>query len=286
MWSLSRWLSTSRSSRSPKARSSGTSTRWPASLSGPKRGPASYSRLCVAVRTSTALPCPTSAASTSNSPAAGRGACHSSTGSRSGRPSARSAQGSRIASSTPPATPAAAIQAGAAATETVAQGQAASQPSSSPSIRTAQAARSHSGGARLPSIASGVITSVTQGIATALAASPTSDTCWKNSSPSGASASVTTHCSRRNASRRAAGPARAAASGRAKPVVKRMPTAAKLSQKPACISAHGSAATTTAAISSHTIGQGQRRPERRSSDAAASIQTVRCEGTPQPLKTA
>ena len=41
-WSMSRWLSTSRSMRvSPRARSSGSSTRWPASLSREYCGPAS-----------------------------------------------------------------------------------------------------------------------------------------------------------------------------------------------------------------------------------------------------
>ena len=63
-------------------------------------------------------------------------------------------------------------------------------------------------------------------------------------------------------------------------------TATKLSQKPACISAQGSAITTTAQASSHTQGQGQRRPAMRSSATAASISTVRCEGTPQPLNKA
>ena len=58
----------------------------------------------------TALPCPMSAASSSNCPWAGRGACHSNTGNSNGRPSARACQGSRIASSTPPITPAAPAQ--------------------------------------------------------------------------------------------------------------------------------------------------------------------------------
>ena len=44
----------------------------PASLSREKRGPVSYSSVCVAVRTSTALPWPMSAASNSNRPGSGR----------------------------------------------------------------------------------------------------------------------------------------------------------------------------------------------------------------------
>lgn len=197
----------------------------------------------------------------------------------------RSDHGSRIASRTPPATPQAAIHTGGAAIESVAYGSAASHRSSRASACTAQAASSQSGGATAPSIASGVTTSVTQGIATALASRPTTDTCWKSNRLSGVSASVITHCSRKKASSRADRPA-ASSAGRMKPVANRMPTATKLSQKPACISAHGSTATTTAAISSQTWGHGQRRPVSRSSAAVASIHTVRCEGTPQPLKSA
>ena len=43
---------------------------------------------------------------------------------------------------------------------------------------------------------------------------------------------------------------------------------------------------TTAQASSHTCGQGQRLPARRSRPTVASISTVRCEGTPQPLNSA
>ena len=64
------------------------------------------------------------------------------------------------------------------------------------------------------------------------------------------------------------------------------PTATKLSQKPACSKAHGSAATTTAPASSHTMPQGQRTPANRRMPTVASIQQVRCAGTPQPENSA
>ena len=162
---------------------------------------------------------------------------------------------------------------------------AASHDSSSPRAHTARAARSHSGAATVPSIASGVITSVTQGIATRLATSPTSDTCWNSSRLRGVSASVIVHCSRSSRHSRARRPGRVSPGSPAS-VANSTPTATKLSQKPACVRAQGSSATTTAAVSSQPCGQGQRRPVRRSSATVASIQTVRCDGTPQPLNSA
>ncbi len=202
VWSLSRWLSTTVSTRSPSARSRGTSTRWPASLSAPKRGPVSYSSVCVAVRTSTALPWPMSAASSSNWPGAGRGACHSSTGSSSGTPSARTGQGHpRIASSTPPSTPAAPAHRAAPRRTTPRRAAppaaAARRPGPAPRApRCPRPARTP----RPPST-SGVTTSVTQGMAARLATRPTSDTWPNSSSVSGARASVTMPCSRSRAER-------------------------------------------------------------------------------------
>ncbi|MDT4846317.1 hypothetical protein FQZ97_803330 [compost metagenome] len=130
-----------------------------------------------------------------------------------------------------------------------------------------------------------MITSVTHGIASALATSPTADTCWNSSRLSGVSASVIVHCSRKKRPRRVSA-LTLPSPGTAVAEANSTATATKLSQKPACSSAQGSAATTTAAVSSQTCGHGQRRPVRRNSATAASIQTVRCEGTPQPLKSA
>ena len=228
---------------------------------------------------------------------AGRGTCHSSTGSSSGTPSSRACQGRRIASSTPPRTPAAPAHTGAAGAETVANGSAASQPRYSVSACTAAAATSQATGASTPAIASGVTTSVTHGMASALASRPTTDTCPNSSSVSGVRAIVITHCSRiARASAEPALPMRsrqplstasaAACTGSPASVANSTPTATKLSQKPACNSAHGSIVTTTAQASSHTCGHGQRRPDRRSKPTVASIQTVRCAGTPQPLNSA
>ncbi len=140
------------------------------------------------------------------------------------------------------------------------------------------------------------MTSVTQGIASALASKPTTEACPNSNNVSGVSASVMTHCSRSpeasiNASWRTrdAAPAPGSArSSRAGPgsAANSTPTATKLSQKPACSKAQGSIVTTTAQASSQTEGQGQRRPDSRNKPTVASIQTVRCAGTPQPLNSA
>ncbi len=141
-------------------------------------------------------------------------------------------------------------------------------------------------------MASGVTTSVTQGMASALAASPTSDTWPNSSSVNGASATVITHCSRSAlpawASSRRSGwlPAGLGATPAPGSAANKMPTATKLSQKPACNSAHGSSATTTAQASNQTCVHGQRSANSRSRLTVASMQMVRCEGTPQPLNTA
>ena len=108
---------------------------------------------------------------------------------------------------------------------------------------TTQAAASHSGGSATPSRARGVMSKVTTGMAARLASKPTTENCPNNSSVSGASAMVTTPCSRTNpATDRPARPSTPPPDGRCvRPgsVANRMPTATKLSQKPGCISAHG-----------------------------------------------
>jgi hypothetical protein len=166
-----------------------------------------------------------------------------------------------------------------------AHGHAASQCSSVDRPCTHHAAACHSGAQSTPASASGVTTSVVHGMATTLAAKPTSDTCPNSSSVSGVIANVITHCSRSMERNRAP-----ALIPRALPaigsVANSTATATKLSQKPGCSSAHGSSARTTAQASSHTCGHGQRRPDRRKSATTASMHTVRCAGTPQPLKSA
>ena len=99
-----------------------------------------------------------------------------------------------MTSNTPPSTPAAAHQSGAAATVRLAHEKLASHWSSSVSTLTASAAASQTGDHSAPSMASGVTTSVTHGIATALASRPITET-WLNSrSDSGVSAKVMIHC--------------------------------------------------------------------------------------------
>ena len=72
----------------------------------------------------------------------------------------------------------------------------------------------------------------------------------------------------------------------AEPAANNTPTATKLNQKPAWYKAQGSITTTTAKTPNQIQGQGQTRPDRRNTTTTASIHTVRCAGTPQPLNTA
>ena len=58
------------------------------------------------------------------------------------------------------------------------------------------------------------------------------------------------------------------------------------SQKPGCVNAQGSKSVTTNAAARRTSAHGQRSPPACSRVTVASIQTVRCDGTPQPAKNA
>ncbi len=148
------------------------------------------------MRTSTAVPWPTSAATSSKRPGAGRAAKGHSRGSSIGAASSRTRQGKGSIRTAPPASPATSAQAGGVATCTLASGQRASQASSHSKGFNADAASCQSGGNAMPSRVSGVTTSVTQGSATRLDNSPTSETCWNATSVSGASPMLATTCAR------------------------------------------------------------------------------------------
>ena len=140
-----------------------------------------------------------SGASSSNWPGAGLGACQHSKGTNSGTDHKRNCHGRRMASKPPPNKTSTPAHNGAAGKNTTAQGQLASHCSPAARGCKAHAASDHNGAHTTPASARGVTTSVTHGMASKLAANPTSDT-WPNSSRlSGVSASVTTHCSRNNA---------------------------------------------------------------------------------------
>src|SRR3990167_8292459 len=281
------------SSFSPSARRSGTRTRFPASLSRENRGPVSYSREWLAVRTSTALPCPMSAASNSNCPGAARAGSQSNTGNISGMPSTRQRQGNRMATKPPPSTPATAHHNGAAATLREASGQWASHCKNAASSPTDPAATSQMGAYSTPSMATGVTSKVTQGMASALASKPTNETWLNSSSDKSVSAIVTTHCSRAARHRPAKGLTShgrqnqcsasfcesnlplapvSRTSSAPESVANNTPTATNDNQKPPCISAQGSTATTTAMASSQICCQGHCLPLCRSSTTVASIQ--------------
>lgn len=129
------------------------------------------------MRTSAALPWPTSASVTSIWPSPGRDCGGSKSAAISGSASARSRHGSGEISNTAPSRPAACAHAGAAPAVQTAPSVAASQPKHTIRACTSQAPACHSGGASMPSKASGVISSVTSGIATRLATNSTSDDC-------------------------------------------------------------------------------------------------------------
>ena len=152
------------------------------------------------------------------------------------------------------------------------------------STSTAQAPTVHNGGTTAPASATGVTSSVTQGIATRLASKPASENSPNHSKVNGANASVISpwvRAMRLNAPRT---PSPACGSG--PPVANSTATATKLSQNPARNRAQGSSQATRHIAASHITGQGQRRPLSCSPTTAVSIQMARCAGTPQPENTA
>jgi hypothetical protein len=206
------------------------------------------------------------------------------------------------------------------AVDTLAIGQAASQARKLLMGCNAQTAKTQAPDQTTPSMASGVTTRVTQGIASKLANKPTKDTWPKNSSVKGAKAKVTVACSRNKARllRRTAWPvpstlrapsrcindkrrlptrhggappsARSGASGlgtwRCEPEAINTPTATKLNQKPGCSKAQGSHASTTEPASNQTSAPCQWRADTLSKTTTPSIHSVRWAGTPQPLNKA
>jgi len=122
---------------------------------------------------------------------------------------------------------------------------------------------------------SGVTNSVTQGMASRLATNPTSEN-WPNSqSVSGARAKVTTACVRTSTHDARLKEDPPAEAGGATVLANNTPTATKLNQNPGCSKAQGSTTTTATIASSHTAGQGQRRPLSLSATTAANMSTVR-----------
>jgi hypothetical protein len=144
----------------------------------------------------------------------------------------------------------------------------------------------------MPSKASGVITTVTNGMATRLATKPTSETCWKKTMLKGARPTVATACvcNPERTVRRSAGHQPGSAVSPCAADTGWEPTssatAAKDSQNPACSNAHGSMTLTTTAAASKTSGNGQCTPHERSSASVTSMHSVRCAGTPQPASRA
>ena len=102
------------------------------------------------MRTSTAVPCPTSAATSSNCPSAGRCTDGTNSGTASGKASARKRQGIGSISKAAPTSPESWAQPGATGTVQTAPGQLPSHARPAHSRCTTQAPSHHSGVATMP----------------------------------------------------------------------------------------------------------------------------------------
>ena len=280
----------------PRPRNIGSNTRWPASLSREYCGPASYNKRWFWVRTRTAVPWPTSSASSSKLPASTGSGWGISKGNVSGKASSRARQGTGMISNAAPDKAAIWAQAGAAGKDHTAPGSAARPLNALIRPEVNVAANAQSGAAKTPSKASGVMSSVTTGIASRLASRPTNETCWKNTRLSGVRPRVATTCVRKpprsTRTKRAIAPLNAELRGTAMPGACtgrdaiNSATAPNDSQNPGCSRAQGSMSETTHAAASSTKVQGHANPNACKPVTAASIQTVRCAGTPQPESSA
>ena len=251
-----------------------------------QRGPASTNKACWAVCSKRLLPWPMSRASRANSPGFGRGGCHSSKGSTKLSPSQRTPPGQRTNSQAQPSMPNNPKPSGGCAKVATAPGHCAIQPRPVSRAWAQAVAAVQMGGHSTPSMASGVSTMVTQGMAHRLAIKPTMEMCPNSSTVKGARARPISTCSRSSRHRGCHHRPGACAARGPGSVMNKMPTATKLSQNPACSKAQGSQATTTASTSNQVRGQGQAMPRLRSTVTVSSISKVRCAGMPQPLNRA
>ena len=134
---------------------------------------------------------------------------------------------------------------------------------------------------------SGVTSSVTTGMAMALAAGPMRDMCPKNSMVSGTRPAVTAHCVLA-AAMRPCSHFRSrevfCVTGCTLPTVvyRMMPTAPNESQNPGFMTAGGSVSNTSPAAASRTREMRICRPLHRAAATMASIHSVRRAGTPKP----
>ena len=288
-WSLSRWLSSSRSMRpSPRARSSGSSTRCAASASSEYFGPASYSSRCSRVRTSTAVPWPMSATTTSKSPAAGRSTGGASKGSSKRHTEQAQPPGQRQDQQRAAEQAAGHAPSGCGRSRPQAEG-----PLAQPGQHLHQCLHQRAGqrpqraehDAKQPS---GTMASVTSGMASRFATKPTSDTCWKKTMLNGARPMLATTWVRKPARSAATSRARAAPRFGAGP----RPAPSPSTDPPQRTTARSRAASAPRVEQRHhhRRGQqhqrcGQRTPAAQHA-TVASIHSVRCAGTPQPASSA
>jgi hypothetical protein len=270
VWSVSRWLSTSASTRSSSARSRGTSTRWPASLSAAKARPGVVDQRWRgrAHEHRVALP-DVGRQQLETRPARGVGACHNSTGTNSGRPNARTPQGSRAASKPAAGNTPSYASPQRAAWQPTTPWQRADWPAT-PS--TAARGLQRPGRQRVPQRRASTTP--------ASASGRDHQRDPRNRQQVGHKAHHRHLAEQQQAQRgqrqrhhrllpqqlasfmRKIAPSqrRWVVSLAPESVANNTPTATKLSQNPACVSAQGSSRTTTAQASSQTVGQGQLTP--------------------------
>lgn len=148
----------------------------------------------------------------------------------------------------------------------------------------------HGSGNAVPISASGVVTKLTTGIASALATADTTETCWNSSKVNGSRPNVTASWTRaaprrpRQARTGQAGrrPSSRASAATIRAARKMTATAPNDSQPPADMTAHGSTSATKAAAQHSDRLTGTLRSASRATATVASISSVRCAGTPIP----
>ena len=241
--------------------------RLPLSASDENAGPASNSRSCPAVCTWIARPWPTSSTVIAAVPVAGRGGSTVSSGRKASTPSQREGKPRGSSSQRPPASASSTAQTGGAACCHIASGRPASQSMKtiSQAVKKCASVSNGSSSGRLPSSASGAMTKLTSGIASALASGETSENCWNRASSAGSMPSVTAHCARPHSSSQCTGPSRPL------PIWNSSATAPKDSQKPPASTAHGSSSRTSSSASDSTREPEISRAERRAAATTASM---------------
>src|SRR5690606_17125272 len=275
------------SRRTPSACSAGTTTRSPASKPSGTAGPASYRNAWRAVRSTTAVPCPTSSITSSNSPGRGSARSGHSSGSNSSAASGFPGTPRGSSSQNAPSSASGSANHAASGSQHSATGPSASDSNSGHEASKQVAASRHAGppqpgcsaSSPVPASASGTTTRLHHGIATRLASGPASEACPNSTAVSGSRPRVATHCAAR----------KPPTTGWRPPAGRHQTsqaTPAKLSQKPAVSTASGSTSSSAIAASASESPTPIGRRHNRASTTIATISTVRTVGSAKPATAA